>query len=606
MQALPLPTHKLGRTASTITAQQSQQDSTATSATEVLRVCSRMALQPPRPRRSRGRTLAAGAALASTAAVALSAGAFVPAPARPGALAAPLRSGAGPSVPGGVAAAEAAAASGTNVASGSGGSAAGVIGAAALLAGAYVGAQRQSGFDPLKRANVPTTPRQASKSAEPDDINYLALLGKGDLPKRIFTVLGLLALARIGFYVPLYGFDADAVGEYFGRQATTNLGFVDQLFGGGLGKVSLFSLGIGPYITSSIIFQILSTITPSLKALAQGEEGEAGREKYKGYIKNGSFFFALVQGFGQAQSLSPYVFDNGPVWALQVTLQFAFGAMFTIYCADQITEQKLGNGSSLLVFSSIVANLPRTIGATVAKASADENGAIAGAVFGLALLVTILGLVVVLNAERRIPILFAKRLQDDAAGQGATDDGPGGSYLPIKLNASGVLPLIFAGSLLSLPALAANYTKATWLTPLAKSLLPGEPAYIPLSMVMIGLFSYVSTFQVLDPKDMAKNLRKQAAAIPQIRPGRETEEYLRDVLTRSSIFGAVILAVLFVLPNLIEAITKLTTPNSFGGTSLLILVGVAADTWRQLQAELLMQQYATDVDKFYKGKKRDS
>merc|ERR1712007_264458 len=181
--------------------------------------------------------------------------------------------------------------------------------------------------------------------------------------------------------------------------------------------------------------------------------------------------------------------------------------------------------------------------------------------------------------------------------------GGGGSYLPIKLNASGVLPLIFAGSLLSLPALVANYTRAPWLTPLAKAALPGEPAYIPVSMVMIALFSYMGTFQVLDPKDMAKNLRKQAAAIPQVRPGRETEEYLREVLSRSSIFGAVILAVLFVLPNLIEALTKLSTPNSFGGTSLLILVGVAADTWRQLQAELLMQQYATDVDNFYKGKK---
>lgn len=186
---------------------------------------------------------------------------------------------------------------------------------------------------------------------------------------------------------------------------------------------------------------------------------------------------------------------------------------------------------------------------------------------------------------------------------------------------------------MSLPALAANYTKAIrhrfplnvlleapWLQSVSKSLLPGSDAYIPVqlgdkeyqrvlsdghlrSMVLIALFSYVSTFQVLDPKDMATNLRKQAAAIPQVRPGRETEEYLREVLSRTSIFGAVILALLFVLPNLIELVTKLSTPNSFGGTSLLILVGVAADTWRQLQAELLMQQYSTDVDQFYKGRR---
>jgi len=276
--------------------------------------------------------------------------------------------------------------------------------------------------------------------------------------------------------------------------------------------------------------------------------------------------------------------------------------MCTLFIADTLTEQKLGQGSSLLVFSSIVSNLPRTLATTVAKAGDSETGTIAGAIFALTLVVTIFGLVYILSAERRIPILFAKRLQDEASGQGATDDA-GGSYLPIKLNASGVLPLIFAGSLLSLPALAANYTRLPWLQPLAKSLLPGEAGYIPISMVLIAVFSYVSTFQVLDPKDMAKNLRKQAAAVPAVRPGKETEAYLREVLTRSSVFGAVILASLFVLPNVIEALTKLSTPNSFGGTSLLILVGVAADTWRQLQAELLMQQYATDVDKFYKGKR---
>merc|ERR1711972_1110540 len=157
------------------------------------------------------------------------------------------------------------------------------------------------------------------------------------------------------------------------------------------------------------------------------------------------------------------------------------------------------------------------------------------------------------------------RLQDDVTGQGANDD-VGQSFLPI-----------------------------------AQSLLPGSQLYIPLSMVLIGVFSYVSTFQVLDPKDMASNLRKQAAAIPGVRPGKETQQYLREVLERASIFGAIILAVLFVLPNVIEAVTNLSTPNSFGGTTLLILVGVAADTWRQLQAELLMQQYATDVDQFYKG-----
>lgn len=416
-------------------------------------------------------------------------------------------------------------------------------------------------------------------------------------------MIALLGLARVGYYIPLYGFDADACGEYFSRQATTGgLGLVDQLFGGGLGRVSLFALGIGPYITSSIVFQILTTVTPSLKALARGEEGEAGRDQYKNYIKQVSFAFAILQGFGQSTSLSPYVFDNGPIWAAQVTLQFALGAMIILWISEQLTEQKLGNGASLIVFSSIVANLPRTIGSTVAKAADTDQGAASGALLAGTLLVTILGLVYVLNSERRIPILFAKRLQDEASGQGGTDDA-GQSYLPIKLNASGVLPLIFAGSLLSLPALAANYTRAPWLQPVARSLMPGSDLYIPLSMVLIAIFSYISTFQVLDPKDMATNLRKQAAAIPQVRPGRETEEYLREVLSRNAIFGAVILAFLFVLPNIIEKTTQLSTPNSFGGTSLLILVGVAADTWRQLQAELLMQQYATDVDQFYKGKR---
>jgi len=433
------------------------------------------------------------------------------------------------------------------------------------------------------------------------DVNYLELLGKGDLPKRIFIVAALLAVARIGFYIPLYGFDADATAEYFARQATSNLGFVDQLFGGGLGRVSLFSLGIGPFITSSIVIQIWTTISPQLKGLAQGEEGEAGREKYKGYIKQLALFFALLQGFGQATSLAPYVFDNGGLWTLTITAQLAAGAMFITFVGDWITEQKLGNGSSLLVFSSIVANLPRTFALTVATSQETSGGYGAAGIFGATLLLTILGVVYILSSERRIPILFAKRLQDEASGQGGTRD-VNQSYLPIKLNASGVLPLIFAGSLLSLPALIANYTRTPWLTEFAGELLPGSPAYIPASMVLIAIFSFVSTFQVLDPKDMATNLRKQAAAIPGVRPGRETEKYLRTVLERASLFGAVILAVLFVLPNAIEALTQLSTPNSFAGTSLLILVGVATDTWRQLQAELLMQQYATDVDRFYKGR----
>mmetsp|Transcript_38919 Transcript_38919/g.62860 ORF Transcript_38919/g.62860 Transcript_38919/m.62860 type:complete len:587 (+) Transcript_38919:40-1800(+) len=470
-------------------------------------------------------------------------------------------------------------------------------GSAALLAGAFAGLQQKSRAAPAASSLV------VRHAQGPSDVNYFALLFKGDLPKRIALVLILLALARVGFYIPLYGFDADATAEYFSRQAGSgNLGFIDQLFGGGLGRVSLFALGIGPYITSSIVFQILTTVTPALKSLAQGEEGEAGRDRYKDLIKQVSFGFALVQGFGQSTSLSPYVFDNGPLWSAEITIQFALGAMLILFISEKITEQKLGNGASLLVFSSIVANLPRTIASTVSKATEMENGTMASGIFAATLLITILGLVYILQAERRIPILFAKRLQDEASGRGGTDDA-GQSYLPIKLNASGVLPLIFCGSLLSLPALAANYTKAAWLQPVAKSLLPGSSLYIPISMVLIGVFSYVSTFQVLDPKDMATNLRKQAAAIPQVRPGKETQDYLTEVLSRSSIFGAVILALLFVLPNLIELLTQLNTPNGFGGTSLLILVGVGIDTWRQLQAELLMQQYATDVDQFYKGRK---
>jgi len=476
------------------------------------------------------------------------------------------------------------------------GSAAPALGAASLLVGLCAGLQHGV------RSEAPTPLVLQRATADGSDVNYLALLFKGDLPKRLLTVIALLGIARVGFYIPLYGFDADATAEYFSRQASSGgIGFIDQLFGGGLGRLSLFSLGIGPYITSSIIFQIFTTVTPQLKALARGEEGEAGRDKYKNYIKYTSFLFALLQGFGQSTQLSPFVFDNGPVWAAQVTLQFAIGAMITLFIADKITEQKLGQGTSLLVFSSIVSNLPRTIGNTLAKADVATNGYTPAALFCGALLLTILALVYVLQAERRIPILFAKRLQDEATGQGGTSDA-GDSYLPIKLNASGVLPLIFAGSLLSIPSLIANYTRTPWVQSAAKAVLPGAPAYIPLSVVFIAIFSYVSTFQTLDPKDMSSNLRKQAAAIPQVRPGKETEDYLRGVLERSSVFGAVILAALFVLPNTIELVTQLSTSNSFGGTSLLILVGVAADTWRQLQAELLMQQYATDVDAFYKGR----
>ncbi|CAL5358600.1 unnamed protein product [Camellia sinensis] len=400
---------------------------------------------------------------------------------------------------------------------------------------------------------------------------------KGPLPGKFLKLLGYLALSRLGIYVPLGGVNREAfVGNL---DQNSLLSTLDSFSGGGIGRLGICSLGIVPFINAQIVFQLLTQIYPKLQEL-QKREGEAGRKKILQYTRYASVGFAIVQAIGQVLYLRPYVDDFSTQWVLASVTLLTLGSVLTTYIGERISELKLGNGTSLLIFTSIISYLPASFGRTVAEAFQDGNyiGLVA-IIFSFFLLV--LSIVYVQEAERKIPINYASRYTSRTGGLQKS------AYLPFKVNSSGVMPIIFSTSSLALPGTLARFTGLAALKKAAVALNPG----------------------VLDPDDVSEQLKRQGASIPLVRPGKSTAAFIKTpwasaslILSRISVLGSAFLAILAAGPAVIEQTTHLTAFRGFAGTSVLILVGCATDTARKVQAEIISQKYKNiefyDIDKY--------
>ncbi|EPS66347.1 hypothetical protein M569_08427, partial [Genlisea aurea] len=415
---------------------------------------------------------------------------------------------------------------------------------------------------------------------------------KGPLPGKFLKLLGYLALSRLGIYIPLGGVNREAfVGNL---DQNSLLGTLDSFSGGGIGRLGIGSLGIVPFINAQIVFQLLAQIYPKLQEL-QKKEGEAGRKKVLQYTRYASVGFAVVQAIGQILYLRPYVNDFNAEWALSSVVLLTLGAVITTYIGERITDLKLGNGTSLLIFTNIISYLPASFGRTVAQGFQDGNYfGLAGIVLSFFLLV--LGIVYVQEAERKIPLNYASRYT------GGAFELQKSAYLPFKVNSSGVMPIIFSTSSLALPGTLARFTGLSFLKDAAVGLNPGGPYYLPTNIVFIAFFNYYYTFLQLDPDDVSEQLKRQGASIPLVRPGKSTALFIKTVLSRISVLGSGFLAILAAGPAVIEQATHLTAFRGFAGTSVLILVGCATDTARKVQAEIISQKYKTiefyDIDKY--------
>eukprot|EP00208_Stichococcus_sp_RCC1054_P005180 CAMPEP_0206138650 /NCGR_PEP_ID=MMETSP1473-20131121/3469_1 /ASSEMBLY_ACC=CAM_ASM_001109 /TAXON_ID=1461547 /ORGANISM="Stichococcus sp, Strain RCC1054" /LENGTH=536 /DNA_ID=CAMNT_0053532139 /DNA_START=146 /DNA_END=1757 /DNA_ORIENTATION=- len=415
---------------------------------------------------------------------------------------------------------------------------------------------------------------------EPDPYN--------SLPKKIGYLLLLVVASRVGVYIRLPGVDVNAFSESM-QAGGGLLGYIDQLSGGSISKVGIFSLGIVPYINASIILQLAAQIWPDLKKM-QREDGSAGQARFKLYQRLAALAFAVAQAVGQLTYIKPYVTDFSLQWLVVNSVTLTAGSMILIYLADWITELKLGNGTSVLIFTNIVSALPTSIGGAIQQASRENNSNLV--VYIAAFFLTTLGIVYVQEAERRIPMNYAKRSRSNLNTQ---------SYLPFKVNATGVMPVIFASSLLAAPQALVRFINTAPMIDFARAVAPSGPLYLPANVGLICFFNWYYTFLQLEPKELSEQLKRTGASIPAVRPGRKTAEYITQTLTNMSVLGSVFLGVLAAAPAAVEALTKLTAFRGFAGTSVLIIVGVATDTARKVRAEQAMQKYG-DLDRLYEDK----
>ncbi|XWS73184.1 hypothetical protein CRYUN_Cryun02cG0104400 [Craigia yunnanensis] len=404
---------------------------------------------------------------------------------------------------------------------------------------------------------------------------------KGPLPGKFLKLLAYLALSRLGVYIPLGGVNREAfVGNL---DQNSLLSTLDSFSGGGIGRLGICSLGIVPFINAQIVFQLLAQVYPKLQDL-QKREGEAGRKKVLQYTRYASVGFAIVQAIGQVLYLRPYVNDFSTQWVLSSVSLLTLGAVLTTYIGEQISDLKLGNGTSLLIFTNILSYLPASFGRTVAQAYQDGNY-IGLATIIISFFLLVLGIVYVQEAERKIPLNYASRYTSRSGGLQKS------AYLPFKVNSAGVMPIIFSTSSLALPGTLARFTGISVLKKAAVALNPGGSLYLPTNILLIAFFNYYYTFLQLDPDDVSEQLKRQGASIPMVRPGKSTAAFLKTVLSRISVLGSTFLAILAAGPAVIEQTTHLTAFRGFAGTSVLILVGCATDTARKVQAEIISQKY---------------
>ena len=418
-------------------------------------------------------------------------------------------------------------------------------------------------------------------------LNFGALAKSEDLKKRIWFTLGALIVYRLGSYIPIPGVDAMQLAKFAAQNSNGILGWVNNLAGGALGRMAIFALNIMPYISASIIIQLMSSVSPQLEALKK--EGEQGRKKINQYTRYGTVLLAALQAYGIAVGLEGQgglVVDPGMFFRLSTVITLTGGTVFLMWLGEQITSRGIGNGISLIIFSGIVARLPDGIAGLLEMGRTGQVSTFV--ILGIIVIAfaVIAFIVLMERAQRRLLIQYPKRQVGNKMFQGES------SHMPLKLNTSGVIPPIFASSLLLLPITVANFTKGQgpeWLNSLTAMLGHGQPLFLLLYALLIVFFAFFYTSIMFNPVETADNLKKYGGFIPGIRPGERTAEYIDYVLTRITLIGALYLVVVCLMPEFLIGYTGV--PFYFGGTSLLIVVSVTMDTVAQVQGHLRAQQY---------------
>jgi len=410
-----------------------------------------------------------------------------------------------------------------------------------------------------------------------------------ELRKRVLFTLFMLFVYRMGVQIPTPGINGEALAAFFQQNAGTLFGMFNMFSGGALKNFSIFALGIMPYISASIIIQLLTVVIPQLEALSK--EGEAGRRKITQYTRYSTVGLSLIQGFFIATGLEGMTGPGGAAIVLEPGLQFKLmtvltlttGTAFIMWLGEQMTERGVGNGISLIIFAGIVARMPAAIGNSIQLIKAGEIAVVFVPVMLVLMFFIVAFIVFFETAQRRIPIQYAKRVV------GRRVYGGQSSHLPLKLNISGVIPPIFASSIMMFPATIGSFIKIDWVQQVSAMLSPGTIYYYILYVAMIVFFCFFYTAVTFKPDDVAENLKKNGGFIPGIRPGKKTAEFIDYVLTRLTVIGAIYLSAVCVMPTLL--INKFNVPFYFGGTALLIVVGVAIDTISQIESHLVMRNY---------------
>lgn len=410
-----------------------------------------------------------------------------------------------------------------------------------------------------------------------------------ELKKRVLFSLGMLAVYRIGCFIPTPGIDRIALASFFKQAQGTLLGLFDMFSGGALERLSVFALGIMPYISSSIIFQLLTVVVPAIEKLSK--EGESGRKKIIQYTRYGTMVLSVVQGLGIAIGLESMRGPAGemvvpaPGWSFRLltVITLTAGTAFIMWLGEQMSEKGIGNGISLIIFAGIVCRIPTAIGNTIKLVNAGQLSLFV-IIFVLAIMFAVIaGIVFVERGQRRLPIHYAKRVV------GLKTFNAQSSHLPLKVNMAGVIPPIFASSIIMFPATIANFINIPWVQTAAKSLTPGNWVYNIFFVAFIIFFCYFYTAVTFNPVDVAENIKKHGGYIPGIRPGKETSDFMDSVLTRLTFAGAIYISLVCVLPSIL--IGKFNLPFYFGGTALLIAVGVGMDTVAQIESHLITRNY---------------
>jgi preprotein translocase subunit SecY len=416
------------------------------------------------------------------------------------------------------------------------------------------------------------------------------LIQSKSLRDRVLITLALLLVVRLGIYIPMPGIDRVAFADFLSKGGQL-IGFLDIFTGGGISTLGIFALGILPFINASIIIQLLTSALPQLEDL-QKNEGEAGRRKIAQITRYVALVWGIFQSVVFALILRRYATEglSETVFVIQTALALVTGSMVVMWISEVITERGIGQGASLVIFLNIVATLPKALGSTIQLAQSGDRSTVGGIVILVVVfLLTIVGIIFVQEGSRRIPIVSAKRQVGGANLLAARQ-----SYLPLKLNAGGVMPIIFASAVVFLPLTIANFTRNPQLIELASYLNPNSSIPWLYALVFFGLicgFSFFYASLTINPVDIATNLKRSGVAIPRVRPGSATASYLGSVQNRLTLLGAVFLGAVAIIPSAVEGATQVRTFQGLGATSLLILVGVAIDTAKQVQTYVISQRY---------------